>query len=172
MLPAVWRRKWHPTPVFLPGKSHGQRSLAGTVHGVAKSRSWLSDLAHVYTHTHTSRVSTTALAFPPQTSLSSFWINLSALFAPITTGCMAEWIIHFYILKGILLLPSILYCMAFKFFSELLCILTSFCKQECKLKMSLKIKTLACRSKSANIFSFAMKASSHYLYSLSPQPFL
>ena len=22
-----WRRKWHPTPVFLPGKSHGQRSL-------------------------------------------------------------------------------------------------------------------------------------------------
>ena len=24
-----WRRKWHPTPVFLPGKSHGQRSLEG-----------------------------------------------------------------------------------------------------------------------------------------------
>ena len=24
-----WRRKWHPTPVFLPGKSHGQRSLVG-----------------------------------------------------------------------------------------------------------------------------------------------
>ena len=24
-----WRRKWHPTPAFLPGKSHGQRSLAG-----------------------------------------------------------------------------------------------------------------------------------------------
>ena len=23
-----WRRKWHPTPVFLPGESHGQRSLA------------------------------------------------------------------------------------------------------------------------------------------------
>ena len=22
-----WRRKWHPTPVFLPGKFHGQRSL-------------------------------------------------------------------------------------------------------------------------------------------------
>ena len=22
-----WRRKWHPTPVLLPGKSHGQRSL-------------------------------------------------------------------------------------------------------------------------------------------------
>ena len=23
------RRQWHPTPVFLPGKSHGQRSLEG-----------------------------------------------------------------------------------------------------------------------------------------------
>ena len=22
-----WSRKWQPTPVFLPGKSHGQRSL-------------------------------------------------------------------------------------------------------------------------------------------------
>ena len=26
-----WRRVWHPTPVLLPGKSHGQRSLAGYV---------------------------------------------------------------------------------------------------------------------------------------------
>ena len=24
-----WRRKWQPTPAFLPGKSHGQRSLVG-----------------------------------------------------------------------------------------------------------------------------------------------
>ena len=24
-----WRRQWHPTPVFLPGKSHGWRSLVG-----------------------------------------------------------------------------------------------------------------------------------------------
>ena len=24
-----WRRKWQPTPVFLPGKSHRQRSLVG-----------------------------------------------------------------------------------------------------------------------------------------------
>ena len=25
----VWTRKWQPTPVFLPGKSHGPRSLIG-----------------------------------------------------------------------------------------------------------------------------------------------
>ena len=24
-----WRRDWQPTPVFLPGESHGHRSLAG-----------------------------------------------------------------------------------------------------------------------------------------------
>ena len=35
-----WRRKWQPTPVLLPRKSHGRRRLvqATTVHGVAKSR--------------------------------------------------------------------------------------------------------------------------------------
>ena len=25
----LWNRKWQPTPVFLPGKLHGQRSLVG-----------------------------------------------------------------------------------------------------------------------------------------------
>ena len=33
-----WRRKWQPTPVFLPGKSHGQRSLAGYSPGVVRVR--------------------------------------------------------------------------------------------------------------------------------------
>ena len=26
---SFWRRQWHPTPVLLPGKSHGRRSLVG-----------------------------------------------------------------------------------------------------------------------------------------------
>ena len=32
-----WRRKWQPTPVFLAGKFHGQRSLVDTVHGAPES---------------------------------------------------------------------------------------------------------------------------------------
>ena len=28
-----WRRKWQPTPVFLPGINHGQRSLASSLKG-------------------------------------------------------------------------------------------------------------------------------------------
>ena len=40
----LWRRKWQPTPVLLPGKSRGQRSLGGaTVHEVAKSWTRLTD---------------------------------------------------------------------------------------------------------------------------------
>ena len=40
-----WRRKWQPTPVLLPRKSHGRRSLVqATVHGVTKSWTRLSDL--------------------------------------------------------------------------------------------------------------------------------
>ena len=31
-----WRRTWQSTPVFLPGKSCGQRSLVVTVHGLTK----------------------------------------------------------------------------------------------------------------------------------------
>ena len=42
-----WIRKWQPTAVCLPGKSHEHRSLAGyTVHRVAKNRTWLKRLNH------------------------------------------------------------------------------------------------------------------------------
>jgi len=32
-----WRSKWKPTSVFLPGKSHGWRNLAGPSHGITES---------------------------------------------------------------------------------------------------------------------------------------
>ena len=40
-----WRRKWQPTPVFLPGESQGQGAWWAAVYGVAQSRTRLSDLA-------------------------------------------------------------------------------------------------------------------------------
>ena len=40
-----WRRKWQPTPVFLPGESQGQGSLVGCIYGVAQSRTWLKQLS-------------------------------------------------------------------------------------------------------------------------------
>ena len=40
------KRAWQPTPVFLPGESHGLRSLEGyIVHGVVKSHTLLKRLA-------------------------------------------------------------------------------------------------------------------------------
>ena len=38
-----WRRKWQPTPVFLPGESHGQRSLAGYSPWSCQSQTRFSD---------------------------------------------------------------------------------------------------------------------------------
>ena len=38
-----WRREWLSTVVFLPGEFHGQRSLVGYTHGVAKSQTRLRD---------------------------------------------------------------------------------------------------------------------------------
>ena len=46
-----WRRRWHPTPALLPGKSHGWRSLVGCNHGVRKSRTQLSDFTFTF-HFH------------------------------------------------------------------------------------------------------------------------
>jgi len=42
----LWRR--HPTPVLLPGKSHGRRSMVATAHGVAKSWTRLSDFTIIH----------------------------------------------------------------------------------------------------------------------------
>ena len=43
-----WRRKWQSIPIFLPDKSHGQRSLADYSPWVTKSWTWLS--MHVWMH--------------------------------------------------------------------------------------------------------------------------
>ena len=56
-----WRRKWQLTPVFLPGESHGQRSLAvHRSHRVAESRTRQKRLRkhtrmHTYIPGHTGR---------------------------------------------------------------------------------------------------------------------
>ena len=44
-----WSRKWQPTPVFLPGESHGQRSLAAYSEKDCKE-SDTAQCAHMHTH--------------------------------------------------------------------------------------------------------------------------
>ena len=43
-----WRRQWHPTPVLLPGKSMDRGAWWAAVHGVAKSRTRLSDFTFTF----------------------------------------------------------------------------------------------------------------------------
>ena len=38
-----WRRKWQPTPVFLPGNPMDRGDRWTTIHGVTTSQTWLSD---------------------------------------------------------------------------------------------------------------------------------
>ena len=45
-----WSRKWQPTPVFLPGKFHGQRSLLGY-------SLWGHKESDTTEHTHTALIS-------------------------------------------------------------------------------------------------------------------
>ena len=44
-----WRRKWQSTPVFLPGESHGRRSLVGYSPQVTKSGTQPSDFTFTFT---------------------------------------------------------------------------------------------------------------------------
>ena len=68
-----WRGTWQLSPVFLPGKSHGQRSLAG-YSPWSQSQTWLNQLIM---HTHVS-----CRDLPPQTSfllfpdIQRFWQTL------------------------------------------------------------------------------------------------
>ena len=48
-----WRRKWQPTPVFWPGKSHGQRRLMDYSPWGLKESDMTEQLTHTHTHTHT-----------------------------------------------------------------------------------------------------------------------
>ena len=40
-----WRRKWQPTPVFLPWESQNGRAWWAAVYGVTQSRTWLKRLS-------------------------------------------------------------------------------------------------------------------------------
>ena len=45
--PVCWRQ-WHPTPVLLPGKPMDRGVWWAALHGVAKSRAWLSDFTFTF----------------------------------------------------------------------------------------------------------------------------
>ena len=79
-----------PTPVFLPGKFHGERSLEGYSHGVTESG--MIERARTHTHTHTvlkpSCTNTTVVffTFSSVQLLSCIWLFVT----PWTAACQAS----------------------------------------------------------------------------------
>ena len=69
-----WRRAWQPTPVFLPGESHGQRNLEGSS---PQGRKQL-DATEVTKHTHTHTI-IISLSISPFRSISIYLMYLDAL---------------------------------------------------------------------------------------------
>jgi len=49
----LWRRKRQPTPVFLPRKFHGQKSLIGYNPRGPKESDMTENMVHTHRHTHT-----------------------------------------------------------------------------------------------------------------------
>ena len=60
-----WRRKWQPTPVFLPGKSHGWRNLVGYSSWGHKKLDMTELLHSLKDFKHTPKQSVGALATSP-----------------------------------------------------------------------------------------------------------
>ena len=81
-----WRRKWQPTPVPMPGKSHGQRCLAGcspwgckesdTTEQAGTSFSLLS-LKPLLSHIHHTLVSLASLYLLSNLEIFHCWIKFS-----------------------------------------------------------------------------------------------
>ena len=51
-----WRRKWQPTPIFLPGKFHGQRSLVGYIQAMRLQEWDTTSYARMHTPSSQHRV--------------------------------------------------------------------------------------------------------------------
>ena len=70
-----WNRKWQPTPVFLPGEFHGQRSPEGYSPRGCKEADTTERL-NTHTHTHTN---THTQAQEPE---SASWLSSLTSFKP------------------------------------------------------------------------------------------
>ena len=100
-----WRRKWQPTPVFLPGESQGRGGASwAAVHGVAQSWTRLKRLSirvrlnlSASTHVRVRLSSRASVAHAPAARLD--W-------AELTQPCQPEALVHHGLLRWKFLLVS------------------------------------------------------------------
>ena len=116
----IQRRKWQPTPVFLPRKSHGRRSLMGYSPWSLKE-SDITEHTHTHTHTHT------FITFICFSSIFSLCGNLCKPFINLGKSPFVNYISYKYFSKLIIL--GVFLC----FFSLVKSLLQSFCSAIFKL---------------------------------------
>ena len=78
-----WRKKWQPTPAFLPGKSHGQRNLVGYSPWGCKELDPTEQL-----NTIPSCMGTWDPSAPPAWSPSSLLFEPSLALLPLILNCL------------------------------------------------------------------------------------
>ena len=59
-----WGRKWQPTPVFLPGKFHGQRNLVGYSPRDNRELDMTDQHSGAYFHSHSTSPGLRSTIFP------------------------------------------------------------------------------------------------------------
>ena len=77
----LWRRKWQPTPVFLPGESQGRGSLVAAVYGVARSWPWLKWLSSSSSSVSSSSSYKNTKLWLQQLTVKYKWLTFTKLFA-------------------------------------------------------------------------------------------
>ena len=78
-------KEWQPTPVFLPGKSHGRRNLAGYSPWGSQSRTRLSDftsslhllITHTLSSRHPAKCLPCVISFNPSKQVRTSWVRYS-----------------------------------------------------------------------------------------------
>ena len=84
-----WRRKWHSTSVFLPGKFHDSGTLQAIVYGVSKSQKWLSNWVHM--HAYWYEISRKGKSIEIKSSLGIAWMDLGGGTSTNWKSSFLEW---------------------------------------------------------------------------------
>ena len=80
-----WRRRWQPTPVFLPGESQGWGSLVAAVYGVTQSWTRLKWLSIAYL-IKASQVAQWVKNLPEMQEIQETWVQSLAWEDPLEEG--------------------------------------------------------------------------------------
>ena len=90
-----WRRKWQPTPVFLPGESQGRGAWWAAVYGVVQSQTRLKRLSSSKISEAKSVMYFICIAMPAKPSLSytsclALWLNFLSTLLSSSIVCVSS----------------------------------------------------------------------------------